>query len=319
MNTRKIKNTARRFLGEKTYYKISRILFPREILPAYGERNILTENAQINSFIRETLDLSKPASLAKLGAVELRFCQEYLNGADGKNKKYSSTSLEEIYINAGVFPQTSKALNRFASIFIQACEQVSHLAVWYRPGEQEFVLTKMPAAHLFRLSGLDPLPFGSRSWLQGLHAKRVLVVSPFVRSIQEQYNRRESVWNRCPGFLPTFDLHTVKAPLSAGLVQPNQPDWETTLNTLIAAMDNQKYDIALIGAGAFSIPLAVHAQKKGAIGIHLGGQLQILFGVMGGRWEENEALNQYVNEYWVRPSGDEVPDNKHKVEGGCYW
>lgn len=306
-------------LGEKLYFRISRKLFPREVLSSYGNRSIMFESVSANAMLKHLMANCIPCSVGKLGATELSLCCEFLEMKKGTRKRFSDSIVHEIFINSGVYPQSESALIKFAECYIRYCGSLSHLAVWYRPGEKEFVTGYMERAKLFRLQGLDPIPFRSDSWLQGLANKRVLVISPFTRSVQKQYENREKIWSNCPGFLPSFTLLCLKAPLSAGLVTPELPDWETSLNALISQMNSLEFDIVLVGAGAFSIPLTVEAEKRGAASVHLGGQLQIIFGIMGGRWIENETLRQVVNEFWVRPSGDEVPKNYKQNEGGCYW
>jgi hypothetical protein len=83
-------------------------------------------------------------------------------------------------------------------------------------------------------------------------------------------------------------------------------------------MDKISYDVAIIGTGASSLPLAAHAKKMGKKGIHLGGGVQILFGVKGGRWDNNIG-QYYYNENWTRPYKDETPEKFKNIEGGCYW
>jgi hypothetical protein len=84
-------------------------------------------------------------------------------------------------------------------------------------------------------------------------------------------------------------------------------------------MSKRDFDIALIGAGAYSLPLAVYAKSLGRIGIHTGGETQFFFGVKGGRWDKNDSYSKYYNEHWVRPSSDETPQNSSIIESGCYW
>jgi hypothetical protein len=80
-----------------------------------------------------------------------------------------------------------------------------------------------------------------------------------------------------------------------------------------------KFDVALIGAGAWSVPLAVYARSLGAFGIHLGGGLQLLFGIMGKRWEGHSGIKALQNDSWVRPSAEERPPKLHLQENGAYW
>ena len=66
--------------------------------------------------------------------------------------------------------------------------------------------------------------------------------------------------------------------------------------------------------------LAAHAKRNGKIAIHLAGWTQMLFGIYGNRWiEDQPEYHRFVNEYWIRPSEKERPDNVDKVENACYW
>jgi hypothetical protein len=82
-------------------------------------------------------------------------------------------------------------------------------------------------------------------------------------------------------------------------------------------MDKLQYDVALIGAGAYGLPLAAHAKASGAVGVHLGGITQMLFGIYGARWEKQ--YRHHINDAWERPDPHKRPPGYKKVEGGCYW
>jgi hypothetical protein len=91
-----------------------------------------------------------------------------------------------------------------------------------------------------------------------------------------------------------------------------------------AQIDSHDYDVCLIGAGAYGFPLAAHVKRMGKKGFHMGGSLQLLFGIIGKRWESAEYNDTYnysrlINEHWVRPGDSEKPDGAQKVEGACYW
>ena len=72
-------------------------------------------------------------------------------------------------------------------------------------------------------------------------------------------------------------------------------------------ISNKKFDIALIGCGAYGLPLAGHVKRLGKIGIHMGGCLQLLFGIKGKRWDNNPSVNKFYNDNWVRPSNNDIP------------
>ena len=77
--------------------------------------------------------------------------------------------------------------------------------------------------------------------------------------------------------------------------------------------------MAIIGAGAYGLPLAAHVKRLGKKAVHLGGATQILFGIRGKRWDEMPFFQKLYNEHWVRPLPSEVPKDYQRVEGGCYW
>ena len=79
------------------------------------------------------------------------------------------------------------------------------------------------------------------------------------------------------------------------------------------------FDIALISAGAYSLPLANHAKKMGKVGIHAGGALQIFFGVTGQRYDNYSQVQRFLNTEWKRPFVHERPANWQEIEDGCYW
>ena len=79
------------------------------------------------------------------------------------------------------------------------------------------------------------------------------------------------------------------------------------------------FDVAIIACGAYGMPLAAKFKSAGKQAIHWGGMSQIWFGIKGARWDNNPRVNQFYNEYWVRPSENETSRSNKRVEGGCYW
>ena len=81
--------------------------------------------------------------------------------------------------------------------------------------------------------------------------------------------------------------------------------------------------MALLGCGCYGHPICDYIKTQlNKSSIYVGGGLQLLFGVMGGRWENNDMWKKIIKENdckFIRPSGDEIPKNSKMVEGGCYW
>ena len=83
------------------------------------------------------------------------------------------------------------------------------------------------------------------------------------------------------------------------------------------------FDIVLLGCGGYGVPLCDFIKTKlNKSAIYVGGGLQLLFGVMGQRWENTEMWKKIISENncsFIKPSGNEIIKHKEIVEGGCYW
>ena len=77
------------------------------------------------------------------------------------------------------------------------------------------------------------------------------------------------------------------------------------------------FDVALVGAGAYGTPLCLFIKSLGKQALQSGGATQLLFGIIGKRWEEREPIKSYLNEHWIRPSVQ--PEGYKNIEKGCYW
>jgi hypothetical protein len=177
---------------------------------------------------------------------------------------------------------------------------------------------------------LDPY-WANIPWTRALKCKKILVVHPFVKTIENQYKKREFLF-KDKNFIPEFEsLNLIMAVQSLGNENTPFNDWFQALDFMKAEIDKIDYDICLIGCGAYGFPLAAHVKRSGKKALHIGGSLQLLFGIRGKRWESvidphyepgSDILIDYhglPNDYWVRPSEEETPKNHFKVEGSCYW
>jgi len=81
------------------------------------------------------------------------------------------------------------------------------------------------------------------------------------------------------------------------------------------------FDVLLVGAGAYSLPLCTFAKSQGKVGIHLGGNTQLMFGILGKRWlGRNSSIDhRYFNDAWIHPLPEDTPKECRKIEDGCYW
>lgn len=267
---------------------------------------------------------SSPLCVGKLGNAELMCLYNYHYGIHTQQSPINWNPIveKEIYVNAGVFPQTEQARIYFCKEMDIAAQNTDIMSPWNNglgDFEKRFIKNKNPNAILVDLCSLEPY-YSGIPWTQHLKDKNVLVISPFTETVKNQYAIKDKIWtNR---LLPTFNLLTIYHPTSKAIssdIQNPYSSWEEMVNSIKEKMNNINFDVALIGTGASSLPLASHAKTLGKQAIHLGGPLQILFGIKGRRWDSNKTMQAFYNEYWTRPTQEETPNRCGDVEGGCYW
>jgi glycerol-3-phosphate dehydrogenase len=78
------------------------------------------------------------------------------------------------------------------------------------------------------------------------------------------------------------------------------------------------YDIAIIGAGAYGFPLATRFKHQGKQAIHIGGAIQILFGIKRHRWNNIPRVAKHYNEHWIYPL-EKKPEKADAAGVGTYW
>ena len=165
---------------------------------------------------------------------------------------------------------------------------------------------------------MEPYYFNN-PWSRALAVKRVLIVHPFIDSIIKQYQKRELLFEN-KSILPEFsELICVRAVQSNAGETSIYNDWFDALEHMEKEISKYDFDIAIIGAGAYSLPLAAYVKQLGKIAVQMSGSTQILFGIKGKRWEQIPEISKFFNENWIRPSEDETPKGSTKVEGGSYW
>ena len=222
-------------------------------------------------------------------------------------------------VNAGMFSNDSKGIQIFADRYLESICQADLYAIWCKETE-EFIMRKyVKKAQPTLLGYLEPYYSSSIYWTSALEGKRVLVVSPFTDTIKKQYQYRKLIWPERE-VLPEFSLITVKAvQTSCGACDARFSTWFEAFNFMLLEIKKQNFDVAILGCGSYAVPLAKEIKEMGKVAIALGGATQVLFGIIGKRWEERPFFKAMMNEYWVRPSEEEKPKNANQVEGGCYW
>lgn len=232
---------------------------------------------------------------------------------------WESDVMMQMRFNAGFFSSSPNTLKKFSDLMLQDMLLVDILASWRF--EENYFKEELSRAYKIHLELYNPF-WADVPWTRALEGKKVLVVHPFSETIEKQYAKRELL-HKNKYILPTFQLTTIKAVQSiGGECSEGFNDWFSALEFMKSEIDKTDYDICLIGCGAYGFPLAAHVKRMNKQAVHMGGSLQLLFGIRGRRWEnysEQHDYTKFMNDYWVRPSIKEVPSKALQIEGGCYW
>lgn len=271
-------------------------------------------NAEVARLIRQ----GEAAAINRIGVVELNAAKKWQTIKDAQVDLARIPELRLLNANAGVFPMDHHTLACFFAEYQRSMEASTHITIIRNLGEGSYIRSLQTQPVLFEVRGIDPFYWGE-PWTHALANKKVLIASPFAATIEQQYRKREEIWTSVPGFMPSFDLVTVRVPLSGGITTPEQESWSEALDVLRQSINDHDYDVLIAGAGAFAPSLTAHAKQAGKIGINLGGSTQILFGIKGARWDEHPAISKWFNDSWVRPSDAERPMLAGQIENACYW
>lgn len=291
----------------------------------YIESNkyIIHEISEVSNLLQKTLLSAKPCMIARFGAFELATINNYLS-INSESHSYieyikgqksqwwwNKNLLKHLSTNAGFYPIDENSVIQFCKLLIDDAKEVDIIASWLN-GEKALLnndVKYIPLAMLNPIKSPNP-------WSFYLKDKRVLVIHPFAETINKQYKIKEHLFENSK-ILPEFTLITYKAVQSIGGSNHKFKCWFDALNYMKNDINKIDFDIALIACGAYGFPLAAHIKRIGKKAIHIGGPLQLLFGIKGHRWDE--MYSDYYNDYWVRPSINEIPQFAKNVENGCYW
>lgn len=274
-----------------------------------------------SAVIAKTLAEGGPSLVARFGSSELACASFYTRWRRGPIRPAYPAELRRIMrVNAGMFPVDDASLDRFSRVFLDAATEADVLAVWFNRSEDRMVEMCCPSAKLVHLEALNAV-IRKDPWTAELAGKTVLVIHPFAETIASQYRQRRHVLFDDPRVLPEFELKTIKAVQSGAGAVCEHASWFDALASMRERIEAEQFDVAIVGAGAYGLPLGAAAKRMGRQAVHMGGATQLLFGIRGRRWEieSPDDVVPLFNEHWVRPSAEETPGKSGDVEGGCYW
>lgn len=322
---------------KKTYRKFN----SKEFLPP--ECNCDRQSS--NDIIFELLSTGKPCMIARYGTTELNCINNYLcvhssepfllrcwNYISDKTHTpwWNKDHFKTMSMWSGIFPEGEDTANKFSERYLNDSKEIDILAC------HQYYEKFMPLrddVQRIQLEMLYPF-FVERPWSRYLKNKKVLVIHPFEASIKSQYENRLLLFNNAD-ILPEFELVTLKAIQTIAGNKSEFDTWFDALEYMERKVSQIDFDVAIIGCGAYGLPLAAHVKRLGKQAIHLAGGTQLLFGILGNRWTEQYKIKKYwhyrpnvdididytplFNKHWIFPLSEDRPSGAEKVEGACYW
>ncbi|WP_276373179.1 hypothetical protein [Chryseolinea sp. H1M3-3] len=285
-----------------------------------------------SDLIRDGLASNAPFAVSRFGHSELRALLTYLHiqedtsefrkllsfiKGDKVEPWWNKNTLKIITHNAGLFPKDIQVIENFCELILRDMKEIDVLGSWL--GGEMWIKDMMPDTKFMRFH--DFYHFLHRDpWTTALKDKKILVVHPFSKSIQSQYKIKDKIFSGAHT-LPDFELITYKAVQS---IAGNKPEgfntWFEALDAMKTDFSKIDFDIAILGCGAYGMPLAASIKRdlrKKAV--HLGGNTQILFGIKGSRWESDPNFSHIFNSYWIKPLPEETPAGHVTIDSNCYW
>lgn len=299
--------------------------------------NSSTDYSMTSKHIIQLIEQNKPFMVSRFGAVEINALYNYKGVSSPTHSALKYICGEEpqwwwnrgvvkcMKNNAGFFPNDSESLCKFNELVLKDIPLIDVLISW-QTKELYFmdILTNKYAVHYVTV---DPF-FAEEPWSYKLKDKKVLVINPFSEEIEYQYKNNRTKIFKDPRILPEFNLITYKSVQSIGGIS-SYSSWFEALIKMENDISKIDFDIALLGCGAYGMPLAAYIKRMGKQSIHIGGSLQLLFGIKGARWENpmygyeiHHTMNKYqnlFNEFWIRPYNSSAVQNMDRVDNGCYW
>lgn len=309
------------YLRSKFQCKIAIKFFAREKFHQYRVKHIqkyvkreIYDYEKANNVVKKMIESGKPFALCRNGMGETDFIiQQIRDRIKGTNK------VNELEM-AQIFDRNSGMLQQYFELMQHCYSEADIVCVWTSIAMEEYLIKHY--AFKAKLTGTGIVGvLGNDVWHSALTGKRVLVVSPFVKTMEEQYKKREYL-HKDINFLPKFELITVEAIWwYEGGRDSRFASWFQVLDYMYEECMKKEFDIALVGCSTFSMPLVIKLKEAGKQAIQTGADLQLLFGIKGKRWDNRLDLDLYT-EHWVYlPQETQLGDVNviDHVEGGAYW
>ena len=282
-----------------------------------------------NNYIKKLLDSNKAFIISRLG-IGQETVTTYNVMACGR---YSEGNARIISTHNGIYCNNNEDLITYCKFYDKAIGNSDGLALWEPPLVNDIIIPQNYFCNKYKhlshinINILEPyrlIDNNIEPWTYNLLGKKVLIISPFIESFKKQIDNGFELYNvsKKKLFLSNQVFKFYKSYNSLAGNRPHN-NWLETYITMCKEINKIDFDIALLGCGGYGLPLCNYIKSKlDRSAIYIGGSLQLLFGVIGSRWLEEEYWKNKIKEEdikFIKPLDREKIKNYDKIEGGCYW
>lgn len=280
----------------------------------------------LQKFILVKQSENKPFFIGRLSGNETRLAGLTIL------KKIMDSNLEREMLNgAGIQFLSKEDITNYVKLYNDSVKNCDVLGIWSSQMYEQAILYYKIIDKLYSYipricaQGLEPFYYMEHpeyKFQEIFKNKKVLLITSHFNTVETQLQNQQKIFPK-PIFHTSTEFKIYKPPQQNG---GNHDDKSWKYHFEIIKKDIQKinedfnFDMALVSAGGFGMITSNFIYSDiGKSVIYIGGSLQLFFGIMGNRWQNNPKITCFQNKYWTSPADLDKPKNPKLCENGCYW
>jgi hypothetical protein len=302
-------------------------------VPDNHSYHIISESDNLFQYISKKLEHQQHFIIPRIGGIENNYAQigavtNQQKQLHDSHKQYIEKTSQVMKYNAGILIPDMNSIIAYSHLYLEAFHKSDLYLDWepwgdvykYIQASHDFVTINFSQQKRVWAFALDIFHnIYSTPWTHALKGKRLLIISPFIKSFKKQIKHREKIYGI--DLFPECEFVFLKPPQTQGNCESRE--FTKELAEFVQEIEDIKddFDIALCACGGYGNLVCSKIYDMNKSSIYVGGVLQMYFGIYGERWlrERKDVMNLFLNEYWTRPLDEEKPAGHEQIEGNCYW
>lgn len=284
---------------------------------------------EANELLKNKILEGDPFCALRLGNTEATLIDNYLRGKLEGKRSYSDIAVNYAISTGGFFVPDgidseilNDQLDDLVRLQLDGFRNTDVLMMWGACRIEATLANHFVLPSCDNISYFSLIPYVEEyePWTVALAGKKVLVVTSVPDSIEYQYKKKDEISPYMISVLPDFTLTTYRMLQTCQKDKKGFDSWFDALEYVEKDILGIDFDIAIVGAGFYGVPICNAIKESGKIAIEMCGLTPFIFGVAGKRFFQDQKFfyGKYMTEAWIRPF-DEKPSWYTQVEGGCYW